>query len=193
MILTHYFPLIAPNDEVSTEIFTSSITEYSKEEQEVIAGQLSHYSGRALRRFEQFNNYISQRHETEKWLYSAFLKAGGHPISMHPFYFILGENQQLKHDFGIGAKSIQLDTNLIDYNHISFTLGDSVGIYYSSAPNKIYLLNQLEDLLSDSELIQWQMKPLKLYHRYIEAQLWDKHYLNKTIISNGVFRHQTDN
>lgn len=184
MILTHYFPLIDSNNESLAEMFTSSITEYSKDKQQAIAEQLSHCSGRALRRFDQFDNYISQRQETEKWLYSSFIKAGGHPASMHPFYFILGESQQLKHDFGVGAKAIHLDTNLICYNHISFTLGDSVGIFYSSAPNQIYLFNQLENLLFDPELIQLQMKPLKPYHQYIEAQLWDKHYLNRAITSN---------
>ncbi len=182
MTLTHYFPLMDSGNETLTEFFTSNITEYSENEQRTIAEQLSHCSGRALRRFDQFNDYISRRLETEKWLYSAFLTTGGCPVSIHPFYFILGENQQLKHDFGINAKALQLDTNLIHSNHISFTLGDSVGIYFSSAPNKIYLLDQLEDILSDPEFIQWQMKPLESYHKYIEAQLWDKHYVNKAII-----------
>ena len=187
MILTDYFPLIDSNNKSLTEILTSSITEYAEKEQHVIAKQLSHYSGRALHRFNQFDKYIFQRQETEKWLYSAFLKIGGHPNSIHPFYFILGESEQLKHDFGVGAKSIQLDTNQICHNHISFTIGDSVGVFFSSAPNQIYLLNQLENLLSNPELIQWQMKPLELHHQYIEAQLWDKHYLNKAIISDHAF------
>lgn len=182
MILTHYFPLINSDNETLTEIFKSNITEYSESEQQSIAKQLSHCSGRALRRFNQFNDYISRRLETEKWLYSAFLEAGGYPASIHPFYFILGENQQLKYDFGANAKALQLDTKLIHNNHISFTLGDSIGIYFSSASNKIYLLDQLEDLLSDPEFIQWQMKPLRLYHQYVEAQLWDKRYLNKAIV-----------
>lgn len=182
MILTHYSPLIDIDNETSTEVFISTITEYGEDEQRNIAERFSHCSGRALRRFSQFNNYISQRIETEKWLYSAFLTAGGHPVSIHPFYFILGENQQLKHDFGIDTKKIQLDTDLICDNHISFTLGDSVGIYFSSASNKIYRMNQLENLLSNPEFIQWQMEPLKPYHRYIEAQLWNKYYLNKIII-----------
>lgn len=185
MILTHYFPLIDSNDKFFTETYTSSITEYDEKEQYTIAKHLSRYSGRALRRFNQFDNYLFQRQKTEKWLYSEFLKAGGHPNSIHPFYFIVGESQRLKHDFGIDAKAIQLDTNQICHNHISFTLGDSVGVFFSSAPKQIYLLNQLENLLSDPELIQQQMKPLKLYHQYIEAQLWDKHYLNDAIISNS--------
>lgn len=186
MILTHYFPLLDSDNISLTEIFTSSITEYSQKEQQAIAERLSHCSGRALHRFNRFNSYISRREETEKWLYSAFLKVGGHPASMHPFYFILGESQQLKHDFGTEAKEIQLDTKHICYNHISFTLGDSVGVFYSSAPNQIYLLDQLEKMLSNPELIQCEMKPLEPYHQYIEAQLWDKHYLNKAIIPNPI-------
>ena len=174
MILTHYFPIITSN-----ETFTHSITECSVNEQQNIAEQLSHCSGRALHRFKRFNNYILQRNETENWLYSQFLEIGGHPTTMYPFYFIVGENQQLKRDFGTNVQTLQLNTNIINCNHLSFTLGDSVGMFYSSAPNKIYLLNQLEELLSDPEFIEWQMKPLKTYHRYIEAQLWDKHYLNK--------------
>ncbi len=186
MILTHYFPLIDSEDESLTKIFTSSITEYNENKQQIIAEKLSHCSGRALCRFNEFNNYISRRQETEKWLYSAFLKLGTRPVSMYPFYFIVGENQQLKHDFGMGAKAIQLNTDLISCKQISFTFGDSMGVYYSSAPNKIYLLNQLENLLSDPEWIQWQMKPLELYHQYIEAQLWDKQYLSKAILLDNV-------
>lgn len=178
MILTHYFPLTISNP----EIVTTSITEYSEEEQQSIAAQLSHYSGRALRRFDQFSKYISKRHETENWLYSTFLEAGGQPVSIYPFYFVVGENQQLKYDFGTNVKTIKLDTNLINPIHISFTLGDSMGIYSSSAPNKIYLLNELEDMILNSELIYQQMKPLNPYHRYIEAQLWDKLYLNNATI-----------
>lgn len=182
MILTHYFPLINFDNETLTEISTSNITEYSENKQRVIAEQLSHCSGRALHRFNQFNDYMSRRLETEKWLYSAFLAAGGCPVSIHPFYFILGENEQLKHDFGPNAQTLQLDTNLIHGVHISITLGDSLGIYFSSASNKIYLLNQLEDLLSDPKFIQQQMEPLEPYHQYIEVQLWDKHYLNNAIV-----------
>ncbi len=182
MILTHYYPKIDLINELTPKFLTSNITEYSEKEQHIIAEQLSHCSGRALNRFKRFNNYIRQRNETEKWLFSAFLNAGGCPVSLHPFYFILGESQQLKHDFGSDAKTIQLDTNLINYNHISFTLGDSVGVYISSAQKKIYLLDQIEELLSAPEFIQWQMNPLQSYHRYIEAQLWDKHYLNECIL-----------
>lgn len=182
MILTHYYPQIDFVNELTSKVLISNITEYSEKEQHIIAKQLSHCSGRASNRFKRFNNYIHQRNETEKWLYSAFLTAGGCPVSFHPFYFILGENQQLKQDFGSDAKTIQLDTHLISYNHISFTLGDSVGIYVSSAQKKIYLLDQIEELLSDPKFIQWQMQPLQSYHRYIEAQLWDKHYLTEYVL-----------
>lgn len=182
MILTHYFPEIVYNNELSNPQIISNITEYRASEQQTIAKQLSCCPGRALRRFDQFSNYIYKRKETEKWLYSEFLKAGGQPSSMCPFYFVVGESQQLKNDFGECTKTIQLDTCLISHNHISFTLGDSVGLFYSSAPHQIYLLCQLEKLLSNPTFIQQQMKPLKLCHHYIEAQLWDKHYLNEMII-----------
>lgn len=181
MILTHYFPVIDSEKRSFSKILTSSITEYSVTEQQSIANKLSLCPGRALRRFDQFNDYILKRQQTENWLYTTFLKIGGHPLCMHPFYFILGEYQQLKNDFGINAQSIQLDTNTISYDQISFTLGDSVGMFFSSAPNQIYLLDQLENLLSNPELIAQQMKPLKNYHHYIEAQLWNKDYLKEII------------
>ena len=186
MILTHYFPSdllqISNLDELS-----KSITKYSPEKQKKIAEQLSNYSGRALRRFDpdQFENYIKRRNQTEKWLYNAFLEIGGYPVSQHPFYCVLGENKYLYHDFGENTVALQLDTAEISEYHLSFTLGDSVGIYFSSAPKRIYTLKQISSLLADTTYIKKQMQHLNRYHQYIEAQLWSTKYIpNAKIIKN---------
>lgn len=156
--------------------------EYSEQEQQSIAEYLSHYPGRALQRFKQLEDYLDKRRTTEEWLYSAFVRAGGKPATQSPFYFILGKNEQLRQDFGVDAKAIQLDTNYINCHCISFTLGDSIGLYFSSASKQIYLLNQVKDILVNTNYVQEQMEPLQNYHQYIEAQLWDRSFLKKAMI-----------
>lgn len=179
MILTHYFPNICHIS--NRELFTP-ITEYSVQEQQMIARRLSVKSGRALHRFNQFDVYMQKRIQTECWLCHAFQEVRGEPALSFPFYFILGQNQQLEHDFGPGSRKLVLDTMQINTRDISFTLGDSVGLYFSSALKKIYTLEEIESIAKNTTFIQEQMAPLEQYHRYIEAQLWNKHYLSKAQI-----------
>ena len=182
MILTHYFQQLHSNQYFSKQELFTTITEYSSHEQKYISTNLSHCTGRAYRRFKLFDDYIQKRNETEKWLYSTFLCAGGKPITSHPFYFILGKSEQLKADFGMDANELILDTDHIDTSMISFTLGDSVGIYFSQAQKRLYSFEDVKTISLDPNFVQEQMMLLQPYHRYIEAQLWDKHYLEKAVI-----------
>lgn len=182
MILTHYFPNLYQDGAVSKQELFTLITEYTPQEQQALAERLLCGSGRALRRFDRFDDYIQRRIHTEQWLYSTFLELGGQPISPCPFYFILGKNESLKCDFGAGAGELTLDTTQINAHDISFTLGDSIGLYFSPAPKRLYTLDEIESISLNTAFIQKQMAPLEPYHRYIEAQLWDKHYLNEAQI-----------
>ena len=182
MIITHYFPFLGKNRAFSNRELFTSITEYSVREQQEVISRLATGSGRALRRFDQFENYMQRRTQTEHWLYSTFFKMGGRPSSCHPFYFILGENESLKHDFGPAAGELKLDTAEINVQDISFTIGDSIGLYFSSAQKRVYSLNEIELLSQNAVYIQKQMKLLPQYHQYIEAQLWNKVWLSKTRI-----------
>lgn len=182
MILTHYFPNIYQGEAISRSKLLTSITEYTVQEQQVLVAQLLQSSGRALHRFKQFNNYMQRRIQTERWLYTAFEKMSGNTVTRHPFYFILGKNERLKHDFGPNAGELVLDTNLINTLDISFTLGDSIGLFFSTAPKRVYSLEEIEEISCDTAFVHSQMEPLEPYHHYIEAQLWNKYYLNSAKI-----------
>ena len=183
MILTHYFPPLQQGEYISKRNLFTTITEYNDSEQTNLAKHLSHYPGRALHRFELFDDYINRRCQTEIWLYYSFLHIGGKPKSPHPFYFVLGKSKQLKKDFGKGAMELILDTEQIDSQSISFTLGDSIGVYFSTALKRIYSLEEITVISSNKDFIQEQMVPLNVYHHYVEAQLWDKQYLENATIS----------
>ncbi len=178
MTLTHYFPNLHQDGVISTQELFTLITEYEPEEQQALAMRLLCSPGRALRRFNRFDDYMQRRIQTEGWLYSAFLAMGGKPVSRHPFYLILGKNERLKCDFGPGAGELILDTTQINAYDLSFTLGDSIGLYFSSATKKLYSLEEIESISLNTAFVQAQMASLEPYHRYIEAQLWDKQYLN---------------
>lgn len=182
MILTHYFPNIYQGEAISCSKLLTSITEYTVQEQQAFAAQLLHSSGRALHRFKHFNDYIHRRIQTERWLYSAYEKMSGKKVTQHPFYFILGKNERLKHDFGPDAGELVLDTNQINALDISFTLGDSIGLFFSTAPKRVYSLEEIEEISCDTAFVHNQMEPLEPYHHYIEAQLWNKFYLNSAKI-----------
>lgn len=155
-------------------ISTTSITESNIEEQHNIAKILSSYSGRALRRFDNYDSYICRRKQTELQLYNTFINRGGKPTLNTPLYFVVGENEQLKQDFGCDVKILQIDADIISEHHISFTLGDSMGLHLSKSPLKIYLLQEIVNMVGGNYDFQSSMSSLNPYHRYIEAQLWDK-------------------
>ena len=180
MILTHYSSRLS--DRPNRTFLT--ITEHNPSQQHEIAKRLSKEVGRALRRFDEksFDDYLLRRTQTEEWLYESFLELGGVPEVAHPYYFIVGENEQLRRDFGNDARVFQIDTKDILSCHISFTLGDSMGVFSSSACKIVYTLEQIEERISEEGYIKIQMEGLPLYHQYIEAQLWSKKYLLDTMI-----------
>lgn len=171
MIITHYFPHSIRNG------ITHSITEYNPQQQFSIAKELAKCNGRALRRFDKFEEYIHRRIKTEEWLHKMVLKMNGSPNIRNPIYFVLGEHDELRHDFGPNSSYIQLDTDLILSCHISFTIGDSMSVLFSEAPKKIYTINQINFLVNNNAFVNSQFQYIKPSHRYIEAQLWDKRYL----------------
>ena len=85
----------------------------------------------------------------------------------------------LKQGFGINSQAYQLNLDIIDSQHITFTIGDSIAVYYSkSINNTIYNKDTIEYLFSHcNEKINYLFSKLSPKHRYIEAQLWDKKYL----------------
>lgn len=171
MFLLHYFPCS------NLEYQFNSITDYPIEIQKEIAEELSRLPGRALRRFNNAETYLWKRTVAERWLWNNFKTWGNSSNSSTPIYFILGENVQLRKDFGNNVFALQLSLDEISENDISFTIGDSVGVFFSKTGKKIYKKSEIIDMLSNTTFIQKCFENLSTYHRYIEAQLWNRAYL----------------
>lgn len=170
MYITHYYPNNAPG------LFR--ITEYSEEERNLIAKFLSLKDGSALFRFKDFDFYFQKRLKTEKWLYSSAKKLGIVPTEISPWYFVLGENRLMKEGFGSDTKTFKLDLESIKSSDITFTIGDSIAIYFSKQiETKVYDKDSIIDLYTNNySEIDKIYKNLQLKHQYIEAQLWTKKY-----------------
>lgn len=174
MIISHYYPSVLNLEKGK---ITNSITEYNYNIQTSISRQLSKLNGRAMRRFDNYSDYISKRLLVENWLYYEFKNKGGIPNTRHPFYFIIGENDDLKNDFGTDAGIIQLDTDGISKLHISFTIGDSMSVFYlDSKHRKIYTLDEIGKIINEPKTIDNFFSIIPQKHHYIEVQLWDKKY-----------------
>ncbi|MBE5930284.1 MAG: hypothetical protein E7268_04370 [Lachnospiraceae bacterium] len=156
-----------------------SITELPLEEAKKLAKQL--YSGsscRAHRRFgAEFERYYGDRRKAEQWMYDMFCELGGKPETKHPYYFTVQPSEALSENYG-EYRMIQIDLDEIDDSDISFTLGDSMALYYTEKLHQVYtktdLLEQLE--LYDND-VNKMLEHKKEQAAFIEAQLWNDMYL----------------
>ena len=156
-----------------------SITELPLEEAKKLAKQL--YSGnscRAHRRFgAEFERYYGDRRKAEQWMYDMFCELGGKPETKHPYYFTVQLSEALSENYG-EYRMIQIDLDEIADSDISFTLGDSMALYYTEKLHQVYTKT---DLLKHLELYDNDVNKM-LEHKkeqavFIEAQLWNDKYL----------------
>ncbi|MBR6537860.1 MAG: hypothetical protein IKT67_11755 [Lachnospiraceae bacterium] len=156
-----------------------SITELPLEEAKKLAKQL--YSGsscKAHRRFGvEFECYYEDRCKAEHWMYDMFCELGGKPETKHPYYFSIQPSEALSENYG-EHYVIQIDLDEIADNDISFTLGDSMALYYTEKLNQMFTKN---DLLKQLELYDNDVYKMlghnKAQAAFIEAQLWNDKYL----------------
>lgn len=172
MYITHYYPNNTPG--------LSRITQYSEEERNIIAKFLSCKNGSALSRFRNFEFYYQRRLLTEKWLYYSAQKLGIETSETSPWYFVLGENHLMNEGFGSDAKILKLDLESIQFSDITFTIGDSIAVYFSKQiQNNIYDKKSIIDLYTNNfSEIDKIYKHLHPKHQYIEVQLWTKKYFD---------------
>lgn len=170
MYITHYCS--------DKKFLLNKITEYNQEQLKEVAGELCKYNGCAYERFKNFETYYPQRLITEKWLYVEAKKKGIMPETNSPWYFVLGHSEILSTGFGNFAFKYQLCLEEISIKHISFTLGDSMGVFklpdvYRNVYNKdeIICMYKSNDLKNIDTFNLLQEK-----HKYIEAQLWTDQY-----------------
>ena len=170
MYITHYYPEDSP-------IF-SRITQYTKKERMEIANILASKEGSALTRFRDFERYYQKRIQTEKWLYAEAKNIKLSPSVQSPWYFVLGDNYLMNKGFGINSKAFRINLSDINDSDISFTIGDSIAVYFSEKiKNKLYnkktILNYYSNNFDKIEKIYSYLHPK---HQYIEAQLWTDIY-----------------
>lgn len=136
--------------------------------------QLSEQSAWGLNRFSD-TEYLDRRLEVERHLRNQFIERGGKPVIEHPIYFFLGRHHQFeKHPLNRRYEIALVD---VPRDSITFTYGDTMLSFFSDYRrlsgesyqnplcNKIFLLDELGDLFSDSHYPKDD--PL-----YIEGQLW---------------------
>lgn len=157
-----------------------SITELPFEEAKKLAEKLyADSSCRAHRRFgASFERYYEDRCKAEQRMYDMFCKQGGVPEKKHPLYFTVQLSEVLSENYGEHCV-IQIDLDKIADGDISFTVGDSMALYYTEKLFQVYKKN---DLLKQLELHDNDINKLleqdKEQVAFIEAQLWNDKYLN---------------
>ncbi len=170
MFITHYYPENYPS--------LSRITQYSDSERVLISNKLSELNGSALSRFKAFEQYYKRRIQTEVWLYNKAKEIHLQPAEKSPWYFVLGENLHMHRGFGTNAKLLRLELSDINDADISFTIGDSIAIYFSdNVPHKLFDKEQILNIYNhEQHKIDEVYRHLKIQHQYIEAQLWTDKY-----------------
>lgn len=172
LLLTHYY----------SEEFEPmhSIIDCDERQRQVIVKQLSANPNKSYGRFRNFEWYIKNRMETEKWLYQEFIKLGGIPKLISPLYFILGSSNYLESCYGSQVKKIQVSIDIINECDISFTLTDSMAMYLSKDIKRVLTEKMLFELLGNNhnDLMEY-IKNIDSEHKYIEAQVWNNEYFIK--------------
>lgn len=149
-----------------------SITSIPFEEAKSLADNLyKNSSCKAHRRFgSAFAQYYHDRKTAEEWLYSNFKNQGGIPKIKNPLYFTLEGFEEFSVNYNEYEIS-KLDLNEISEEDVSFTLGDSMALYYNGALNQVLTKSALlAKLTSDTA---------KEHYPFIEAQLWNDKYFTK--------------
>ena len=97
----------------------------------------------------------------------------------HPLYFTVQPSEALAENYGEHC-AIKIDLDEVADSDISFTLGDSMALYYTEKLHQVYTKN---DLLKQLELYDKDVKILLEQNKeqvmFIEAQLWNDKYLKK--------------
>ena len=153
-----------------------SITSLSTDLREKTIADLTEKTAWGLNRFSN-SEYLVRRLEVERSLRNDFIKRGGQPEIEHPIYFFLGRHSGFEaHPLN---KRYEISLKDIPKALITFTYGDTMlsffddyrtlsgEKYQNSLCNKIFLMDELGELLSHVEYPK--ADPL-----YIEAQLWMK-------------------
>lgn len=151
-----------------------SITSLGPDLRAKTLSQLDEQSAWGLNRFTD-TEYVPRRLEVERHLRNQLIDRGGKPILEYPIYFFLGRHHQFeKHPMN---RRHEISLRDLSRDSITFTYGDTMLSFFSdyrrisgeqyqnSLCSEVFLLDELDDLFSDSRYPK--DRPL-----HVEAQLW---------------------
>lgn len=148
------------------------------------------------RRFDQDELKVMYKYRIEKehLLKFMFEKKGGQPAQYYPYYFAIRDQNQANHplEFRYGeAKCISIPLYKFAPKSVSFTYGTSNFALsrrdYHPTRRKIYLINEIEDIINQYGLI-----PNDHYPSCLEMQVWDNTVLKSCYLS-GKYEIQCTN
>jgi hypothetical protein len=146
--------------------------------------------GLVYRRFNQPEQYLKMRKETEIWARQSFIEKGGKPNTSYPQYFVV--NQSVWIEEGFNQQSFHISFPISDFNpkQVSFTFPDSMvsywlrsqthaDYYHPEYHGQVFLLDEICQIINQFGIPdrEWQTEESRKYDLFIEAQVWDD-YLN---------------
>ena len=125
-------------------------------------------------RFADFRNYYPSRKRADEYVREAFIRLGGKPRLLHPYFFVLTECEYLREWFD-SSDRITLDLSDIPDDQVSFTPGDSCAMMiHGLEPAVLTKKMLLEEIVACSGSVDAFLQKSPGKYPYVEVQLWDR-------------------
>ena len=168
MLITHYYyPGTDP---------WKNIMNLPEQEAFRVAAELAaaHPETTSFYRFADFRNYYPRRKRADEYVREAFIRLGGKPKLLHPYFFVLTESEYLKEWFDCKDK-IVLDLADVPEDQVCFTSGDSCALLQQGVEPVVLTKGMiLEGIRECGGAVDTFLEKTRGENHYIEVQLWDK-------------------
>jgi hypothetical protein len=178
MLLTHYYH---QKDRPFQSL--SALTE--SDALRIISG-VSERDGLVYRRFQQPEQYLKLRKETETWVRESFIQKGGQPNSSYPQYFVVNQSIWIEEGFNQRSRAISIPLSVFHRDRVSFTFPDSMvsywlqtqrdAIYYHPEYHgHVFCMEEIHGVIDKFGVPgeEWKTEEHRKYDLFIEAQVWD--------------------
>jgi hypothetical protein len=178
MLLTHYY------DRADRPF--QSLSALSDQDALEKISILQQRQGLVYRRFNNPENYLKLRRETEIWLRNEFINKGGKPESNYPYYFVVDRSSWIESGYNGHFNKIEIPLKDFEPKQISFTYPDSMVSYWLQTQTcknyyrdeyhgRVFSMDEILKLIdrfgiSDRD---WQLQTDRKYDLFIEAQIWN--------------------
>jgi hypothetical protein len=176
--LTHYYHPDYPPFQSLSSLCTNEALK--------IIGKFDPESALVYRRFKQPEKYLSERRVVEEWIRNEFLKKGGQPENLFPYYLVLGTSSYIYEGYNKQCSKIEISLSDLDLNKVSFTFPDSMVSYWLANNKreeiyfrpeyhgKVFTYDELVQLIDKSghPSDEWKQDVTRSYDFFIEAQIW---------------------